>query len=197
MQMRIFLRPKCQKGVILLITLLVMVVLLIASVALLRSFDTSMQLSGSLAFKRDLVNQGERGMARAIAAFDSGPLQTESARQGNISSSNYSASILPSNSKGIPKALLSASEYTAAGMTGTDISDNGVIIRTIIDRQCSNTGTFSTATCVYLPGYSDTGGSAHLANKRAGAEYTPVYRVSVRVDGPRNTQVFLQSTLVR
>lgn len=186
-----------QRGVILLLTLLAMVVLLISSVALLRSFDTSLLLSGSLAFKRDLVNQGERGIAQAIVYFNSGALSTDSARLASIPGINYSASILTSNSMGIPEALLGTTNFAAAGMSGTDITDSstGVTIRTIIDRQCSAVGAFSTATCSYVPGYSDSGGTNWL--KKSGAEYVPTYRVSVRVDGPRNTQVFLQTTLAR
>ena len=47
-----------QRGVIMIITLIALIVLLISGAALIRSFDTSMLLAGNLAFKRDLVNQG-------------------------------------------------------------------------------------------------------------------------------------------
>ncbi len=186
-----------QRGVIMLVTLMAMVILLISSIAMLRSFDTSLLLSGSMAFKRDLMNQGERGIAQAVAYFNSGALSTDSARQADVKSVNYSASILSSNARGIPEALLGSTKFSAAGMTGTDITDSstGVTIRTVIDRQCSATGAFSTSSCVYVPGYSDSGGTNWL--KKAGAEYVPVYRISVRVDGPRNTQVYLQTTLAR
>ena len=189
-----------QKGLILLVTLLAMVVLLISSIALLRSFDTSLLLSGGMAFRRDMVNQGERGIAQAIAYFNTGgALATETARQANKGAINYSASILASNSRGIPNALLGDTKLAAAGMTASGFSDaeSGIAtIRTVIDRQCATgTAEFSTATCIYVPGYSDSGGTNWL--KRAGAEYVPVYRISVRVDGPRNTQVFLQTTLAR
>jgi type IV pilus assembly protein PilX len=189
--------PARQKGVILLITLMAMVILLISSIALLRSFDTSLLLSGSMAFKRDLVNQGERGITQAITDFNSGVLSADSARQADLKSVNYSATILSSNSHGIPQVLLGTAKFTAAGMSGSDITDSstGVTIRTVIDRQCSVSGEFSTSTCVTVPGYSDSGGTNWL--KKAGAEYVPVYRISVRVDGPRNTQVFLQTTLAR
>jgi type IV pilus assembly protein PilX len=65
----------------------------------------------------------------------------------------------------------------------------------VIDRQCAAAGSFDATTCVYVPGSSDAGGTNWL--KKAGAEYVPVYRISVRVSGPRNTQVFLQTTLSR
>ena len=49
-----------QAGVVMIITLIALVALLAASIALVRSFDSSMLQAGGLAFKRDLVNQGER-----------------------------------------------------------------------------------------------------------------------------------------
>ena len=39
----------------------------------------------------------------------------------------------------------------------------------------------------------DKGGSNHM--KKPVGESRPVYRISVRVTGPRGTQAFLQSTL--
>jgi type IV pilus assembly protein PilX len=190
--------PSRQRGLILVMTLLAMVILLISAVALVRSFDASVLMAGSLAFKRDLVNQAERGMAEALTRFKSGgSLYDDSVREANLLSSNYSASILSVNTRGIPLVLINSSTYSSAGMSATDLTDSstGVTIRTVIDRQCSAAGSFDAATCVYVPGSSDTGGSNWL--KKAGAEYVPVYRISVRVSGPRNTQVFLQTTLAR
>lgn len=185
-----------QRGVILLVTLLTMVILLVSSIALLRAFDTSLLISGSLAFKRDLINQGERGIAKAVAYFNTGALSTESARESSNGAINYSATILASNAKGLPLVLLKDTLLGSSGMSATDISDNGVTIRTVIDRQCkAGTTGFSASDCVYVPGYADAGGTNWL--KKAGAEFRPVYRISVRVSGPRNTQVFLQSVLVR
>ncbi|NSL55637.1 pilus assembly PilX family protein [Uliginosibacterium aquaticum] len=190
-------RAHSQQGLILLVTLLAMVILLISAVALLRSLDTSVLLSGNLAFKRDLVNEGERGMAAAITLFKSGALASDSSRTADLASGNYSATILPSNARGIPLVLVNDSTFSSKGMSGSDITDSstGVTIRTVIDRQCSSAGSFDASTCVYIPGASDVGGTNWL--KKAGAEYVPVYRISVRVSGPRNTQVFLQTTLSR
>jgi len=190
-------RRRQQRGLILLVTLLAMVILLISAVALIRSFDTSLLLSGNLAFKRDLVNEGERGMAAAIALFNSGALATDSSRAADVPASNYSASILAVNARGIPLVLVNDSTFASKGMSATDITDSstGVKIRTVIDRQCAAAGSFDATTCVYVPGSSDAGGTNWL--KKAGAEYVPVYRISVRVSGPRNTQVFLQTTLSR
>jgi type IV pilus assembly protein PilX len=189
--------PRQEAGLILIGALLALVILLISAVAMVRSFDTSLLISGNLAFKRDLVNRGERGVASAIALLKTGALSSETTREANSLANNYSASILATNDRGVPSVLINDSTYTSVGMTATDLdAGDGVTLRTVIDRQCSSgTTTFSSSTCIYVPGSSDAGGTNWL--KKAGAEFAPVYRISVRVSGPRNTQVFLQATLTR
>jgi Tfp pilus assembly protein PilX len=185
-----------QRGVIMIITLIALVILMIGGVALVKSFDTSLLLSGNLAFKRDLVNQGERGMAAAITRLTSSTLASEGTRQNNAVGSNYSAIVLTTDSRsGIPNALLSDSAFTLAGFTAAaDITDGPVTIRYVIDRQCSAVGAYDASTCNSVTGVaSDTSGSNFL--KKAGGGTRPVYRISVRVTGPRNTQAYLQNTV--
>ena len=46
---------------------------------------------------------------------------------------------------------------------------------------------------LYFEVTEDKGGSSFL--KKAGGGLRPVYRISVRVTGPRNTQAYLQGTV--
>ena len=188
-------RPQHQRGVIMIITLIALVILMIGGVALVRSFDTSMLLSGNLAFKRDLVNQGERGMAQAITALTSGTLASDPTRQNDLASSNYSATVLPTDLRsGIPLALFGDDPTFTAAWTAGDITDAQVTIRYVIDRQCSASGAYDASTCNSMVGVAaDASGSNFL--KKAGGGTRPVYRISVRVTGPRNTQAFLQNTV--
>jgi type IV pilus assembly protein PilX len=190
-------RSSRQHGMSLLVTLLAMLILSVSAVALIHSFDTSLLLAGNLAFKRDLVNEGERGMAAAIVLFDSGALADDSARTADLLTSNYSSRILEVNARGIPLVLINDTTFSGAHMSAADIADSttGVKIRTVIDRQCADAGSFDATSCVYTPSTSDVGGTNWV--KKAGSDYMPVYRISVRVSGPRNTQVFLQTTLSR
>ncbi len=189
-----------QIGAIMLITLIALSILMLATMGLIRSFDTSLSMAGNLAFKRDLVNQGERGMAKAITLFNTGALATTAARQANSLANNYSAITLATDSHGIPLALLNNTTFTTTlGMTGADISDSstGVTIRYVIDRLCTTTGAFSLTNCVAFKSTASLGGSSTLASSKVGQEFQPVYRVSVRVTGPRNTQTYLQTTITR
>ncbi|WP_254785054.1 hypothetical protein [Collimonas sp. OK412] len=183
-----------QRGIILIVTMFALIILMISGIALVRSFDSSLVLAGNMAFKRDLVNQGERGMSAAILSMKgSGTLVSEITRQSNLPSSNYSASLLPTDAHGIPVVLLKDSAWTTAGMSAADITDaaSQVTIRYVIDRLCSASGVASSASCI-VSSYGDKGGTADV--KRATAITPPVYRISVRVTGPRSTQTYLQTT---
>jgi type IV pilus assembly protein PilX len=195
-------RPTRQSGVILLIVLVALVALLSAAVALVRSSDVGLLQAGNLAFQRDLQNQAERGVVAALDQFEAtGGLSDEGKRILNKPDINYSAQRLPTDLRGIPLALLSQSNFKNAGMTGADIVDapNAVVVRTVIDRLCTSTGAYNAATCTnFDPAVGVPPGPCDSQDciRRKGEEL-PVYRISVRATGPRNTQVFLQTTLTR
>jgi type IV pilus assembly protein PilX len=181
-----------QQGVVLIGALFALVLLMLAATAMLRSSDISAMLAGNLSFQRDLTNQAERGFAAARQLMGSGALAAESARESNLATSNYFAARLTTNASGIPKVLTSEKAYEDAKFSVADISENGVTVRFVIDRQCLAEGAFSAANCETFAGSSDASGSSWL--RKPGSERRPLYRVSVRVTGPRNTQAFFQST---
>lgn len=190
--------PARQRGVVMIVTLLALVIMLIGAVALMRSFNTSLFMSGNLAFKRDLVNQAERASAVVVPQLTGGALATLAARSANSTALNYSASMLPANDQGIPNALLDAAAFAAAGVAGNDIvvADQGVTVRYVVDRLCNAEGSevlLGTAGCTVGPTPDARGGSSSEMN-RATLPPQVLYRLSVRVDGPRNTQAFFQTT---
>lgn len=197
-----------QRGVVLLFCLIILVVLLAAGVAVVRSMNASMFSAGNLAFRRDLVNQGEQAVSQVLQSF-AGGAALDGAKYPNVTatnlpSANYSAIELQTNSQGIPKVLLqnsatpSGPDVTGATFTPTagDITGrDGVTIRYVIDRLCNTTGTFASlgnGRCVYSPVSAAAGGTA--GEDRPPVTSPPLYRVSVRVNGPRETQVYLQSS---
>jgi type IV pilus assembly protein PilX len=199
-----------QRGTVLLLTLVVLVVLLLGGVALVRSFDTSLLTAGNIAFKRDLVNQGERVVPVVLKLFQTGALNTATARQNNNQGQNYSAAILPSSPQGVPLVLLDNGAFTAIGNAGNDIVlqdlNQNVKIRYVVDRMCNAQGldaTLGSAGCILADNglsnavdvnNSNTADFAGPDGKAGAVPQQVVYRISVRVDGPRNTQAFLQTT---
>jgi Tfp pilus assembly protein PilX len=198
-----------QRGVVLLFCLIVLVILLIGSVAAVRSTHTSLASAGNLAFRRDLTSQGEQAASNVMVAFKSGALKTAALSSASVPSANYSAVELVADTQGIPLVLLaSGSTPSGADVGGTTFSPTAadlagatsdITIRYVIDRLCRNAGAAATGTCVYAPSSSNvTGGSSQLpASQRPAAGISPVYRLSVRVTGARSTQVFLQTSFTR
>ncbi|MEC5216641.1 type IV pilus assembly protein PilX [Actimicrobium sp. GrIS 1.19] len=191
--------PARQEGIIVVFTLLAVVLLLLASIALVRSFDTSLLLSGNMAFKRDLANQSERGNASAIVAMSAGGALVDPAtREADSKPNNYSATTLPSDAHGIPTILVDDVAWAASGMALADLTDaaSGTTVRYVIDRLCTSAG--SSIVPTNYCAISSLGGakSGEVEDKMPPPPASlPVYRVSIRVTGPRNTQTFVQSVL--
>lgn len=184
-----------QRGVTLIIVLIALTVLLIGSVALIRSFDTATLQAGNLAFKRDLVNQGERGFAQAVATLTGEALATDALRADHSPRHNYSASTLQTDAHGVPLLLLDESAYAASGMSASPVEDGSrrIRVRYVIDRMCSETGAASESRCVMWTALQEP-----RKDRREDEIETPprpVYRITVRVDGPRATRTFLQATV--
>jgi type IV pilus assembly protein PilX len=192
-----------QRGVVLIFSLIVLLILAIGAVAVLRSVNSSLLSAGNLAFHRDLVNQAEEAVSTVMTEFKTnGPPLSASPTTVSLPAANYSATTLPTNAQGVPLALL---DNTAFGLVatpglvpaGNDIPGRttDVTIRYLIDRLCTNLGAASSPNCVQSTGLP-TGGTANR-NTAVAPPSATVYRISVRVDGPRNTQAFLQSTFTK
>jgi len=190
-------RQRRERGVVLLICLIVLVILLAGGVAVVRSMNTTLSSAGNLAFKRDLVNRGEQAAVKALELFSTGALSTIGADYDDATQYNYSAMRLDTNDRGIPLALLKDELYKAKAANTIEQTGDFVKIRYLIDRLCNASGASSKSTCVYAPAATDVrGGSVQEAGRPPPAK-TLVYRLTVRVDGPRDTQVFLQSSFTK
>ena len=192
-----------QRGVILIVVLLAMVALLIGLAGLLRSVDTSGLIVGNLAFRRDLTNRAEQAIATAKATLQSTTIDFTA---DALTTSHYSATKLANGNTGVPTILDTISGSSSYGtLVGSDTTDGSVSgdtsisYRYVIDRQC-NTGTvaFSTAACEYLSTSSSPQGSAQNGanDKHITSRTVPIYRISVRVQGPRNSVAYFQTTFV-
>jgi hypothetical protein len=182
---------------VLIYTLIALTVILIAAAALIRRMDNALIQSGNMAFRSELVRQAQRAVAKAKTELNTGTLSTEAARNADLTASNYSATRLASNAQGVPNVLVNDTTYTSAGWTAADITDadTGVTLRYVIDRQCDAAGDFSTVNCITMA--DTTQAPADALYRKINGESRPVFRISIRASGPRNTQAFFQATVSR
>jgi hypothetical protein len=183
-----------QRGVVLLYALIAMVILMASGLALIRGMGGALALSGNFSLRRDLMNQGELGVSKALATFGTaGALSSAASRTAPNTAANYSEQILP-DLNGIPTALLDDNTFLGVGSPSNDINGtNGVSIRYVIDRLCKATGVPNLSNCSGYKSGGDKGGMNNTQN--AGTTMQPVYRITVRVTGPKNSIAFLQMTL--
>lgn len=183
---------RAQRGVTMLFALIALLILMVGAMAVMRSFNASLFGAGNIAFRRDMVNQGERAVAAVIGQLDAGGFGTDN----NDPSHNYSAVQLPTDAHGVPLALLTDSAFAAVASGGDIAGDEGAQIRYVVDRLCASEGAAGSAgACVYAPQTgAGKGGSSVLASRALASSSGPMYRISVRVSGPRGTQVFVQSS---
>jgi type IV pilus assembly protein PilX len=190
--------PSRQRGVVLIFTLIILLILTIGAVALMRSMNTSLFSAGNLAFRRDLVNQGEQAVSTVINEFKTGgALSISTTDAASVPALNYSATMLAGNAQSVPNALLNNTAFAAVGTAANDIvgATPDVTIRYVIDRLCSAAGPSTGALCVQSSA-APTGGTANTTPGVPPPTAT-VYRLSARITGPRSTQVFLQTTFTK
>jgi Tfp pilus assembly protein PilX len=181
-----------QRGVILIISLIVLVAMSLAAVALTRSVDVANIAAGNLSFKKSALSATDRGVETAIAKFRAaGALLTNN--ESNLAAENYFAQIQPSDARGVPNQLLAAIDPATCQTNppGTFwLPTTQECVRYLIERQCTQAGAWDEPHCAVIERAGAAGGTA--GQRQTGASSIALYRVTVRVDGPRNTAAFSQ-----
>jgi len=195
--------PRAQRGIVLFIALLVMVGLAIAGVALLRSTDTATTVTGNLVLKQAASSAVDRGIERAInALWEAAPAldRTQHAPAQNFYACVRGAaggcmaanSVVPK----IPDLLTDANGCSGPGLATGLVANDDAGNRScyVIERMCLNPGAAVAANCNLATGAfgADPGTEHYVGLIRPGDAF---YRVTVRVEGPRNTVTYAQATL--
>lgn len=202
-------RPSRSRGAVLAVVLVVLVVMMLGGVSTLRSIDTSSILSGNLAFKRDSVNRTTVGMNAAFIAMQSKDftddllancVPTTPDCAGVVAkwvAMNYSPRLLETDGNGIPLILKDKAAFDAKFTTIKPNKADGTLeggneTRFIIERMCSDYGTSDEKKCSVSDRY-ERGGS--YRQDKPGSISLPLYRITIRSDGVRNTQTYVQATV--
>ncbi|HEX7916682.1 hypothetical protein [Rudaea sp.] len=173
-----------------LIAVIVLVATLLAAIALMRSVDTANVVAGSMTFRQGGVQEAEKAYEAAKALL--GSLTTGG--ESDQPESGYYASVQASTSHaGIPDQL--TTDPTYAGAASVVGATNNV--RYVVERLCPAAGKADASVCI-APDVSITAGSS--ANQMSDTAFalhgvTAAFRLTVRVDGPKNTVSFVQTIL--
>ena len=182
-----------QRGAALIFALIVLVTMLLAGAALMRSVDTSVVIAGNLALKQATTASGDTGVETAIAWLEAN--KTGSTLHDSIPDSGYMAveqhpNVGQSWDNFWTSALAPAHQIVTLA---ADTTDNRVSY--VIHRLCNDTGppTSVGAHCSPPPSVVASGNSkgAGIINPIASTQV--YYRITARIDGPRNTLSYVQA----
>jgi type IV pilus assembly protein PilX len=197
-------QPQRQRGVVLVITLIILVAMTLASVAMIRSVDTSTLIAGNVAFKQSAANSGDSGVEAAIAWLNTNASALE---QNNMADGYYATSGDAADLTGnkTPKVATDDMDWSGTGKVrklGADTIGNDVSY--VIHRMCNLAGPLNGATCA--TDQSSQLGSSQGAGRQMlsyqpgswdGVSNRGYYRITVRVTGPKNATSFVQAVISR
>jgi Tfp pilus assembly protein PilX len=176
-----------QRGAVLLIALVVLVAMTLSALALIRSVNTTNLIAGNLAFRESALLDAERATQYAIAWLKShaGSLETNSGRR-------YFKRI-PTNQTEKdaqqPYCRLGEDYDDSCAPTDADRDAAGNIVSYVIHRLCNDDlGKDCSKPTNKPPG---TTGRTDPSDPSSHPDF--YYRITARVDGPRNTVVQTQA----
>lgn len=213
MHMRIPFRsigPRHQRGVALFVALIVMIAMSLAGVALIRSIDTTTSVTGNIAFRQSALLQANWAIEDAIAHVYTGDTKLDPGAMidtTNDDTANFylatfdpakdsTKSAQPALPAGIPDVLWKQSGAWPKALVADNVK-GGNSVKYVIQRMC--------ATALALPSGPIQSQCELMQPKQALGTTTgdeainvgkfPLYRVTVRVDGPNNSLAFVQAMI--
>lgn len=196
------------RGAVLAVVLVVLVIMMLGGISLLRSVDTSTILSGNLAFRRDSVNHTTVGLNAAMAAMQRADFKDRTTAEcvptvaacagapAKWLAMNYWPRLLEADSNGVPLIIKNTTTFDGKFGVRPNATDgtleDGNTVRFLIERMCSDYGPSDETKCSVSDNY-ELGGS--YRQDKPGSISLPLYRVTIRSDGPRNTLTYTQAII--
>lgn len=182
-----------QRGAALFIALIALVSMTLAGIALVRSVDTSNLIAGNLAFRQATLHASDVGIENAVndlGTIVTSSLDTNYPSGCTTGACKYYPILQATDASGVPTVI----NWPSVPATTVNTNYN---VKYVIDRLCAGP---APVTDIVGKCYADaqTGGGSHRANAPvfSGAQAV-YYRVTVRVEGPRNTTSMVQAILSR
>jgi type IV pilus assembly protein PilX len=190
-------RYRKQRGIILIMALIVMASMTLAAVALVRNVDTGVLVAANLAFRQSATLAGDSGV-RAATTW----LSSNSGGSGLYNDSLTTSSAYIANAQNVSPAFYPPTYAWETGNNSLCINScnadaAGNTVRYVVHRLCDLAGNPIGVQCIRPPA---TSGSTNNSSKGVvsggslpmSATAAAYYRVTTRVTGPRNTISYVQ-----
>lgn len=179
---------KQQKGLVLFVALIALVAMSLAAAALVRSVDSGILVAGNLAFKQSAFMSAETGISDAYKYIGTNQSSLTASSAGYFALFDDTKDLKSNSTWGSGNSFLVASD----AITGNET-------RYILQRMCWDIGDADNTPNNCMKGDGSKAASSQAVqnytsqNPGAGSAQSVVYRVTVRVTGPKNTKSYLQA----
>lgn len=196
-----------QTGVVLIITLIVLVAMTLAAIALVRSVDTTNIIAGNLAFRQSATHSADAGVDDALyvllpALVTSNQLGAstcpagfgyKSFHQPNLDPPNQSWEQFWNSMGTCPKTMPQDADGNTVNAANVIVARSSTI-QYVVEAMCDQVG--QAGSCSHPPPsivISCSGSDLGNPNSKCSAAPQHYYRVTTRVQGPRNTVSYIQT----
>lgn len=192
--------PHRQRGVVLFIAMIVLVVMSLAGVAMNRSVESSLGIVGNLSYRKSTLQGTEKALADAVAWIDNNRMRLNQVSEASTlagqgyfmaPTGNSGAGVIAYNGVGEDQ-VMSKAYWTNARSIGKDAFDNDLFYK--IERMCEkNSEVYSNTNC--LMGDPPAVGKGN--SQTAGAyQFQPppplAFRITAKAEGRRNSMSIVQ-----
>jgi type IV pilus assembly protein PilX len=197
--------PRAQSGVMLIISLIVLVAMTLAGIAMMRSIDTATMVAGNISFKQSTTNAADQGLQAGYSwlATVSGTtaLYSDNNAVGSSSVGYFSSAPVIE-----PDWNNSASWTNAAVLNAGSPDAAGNVVSYLVHRMCPCAGVAPNSTCAggattnVCGSTPDTAAVSGEGTEQSSPNFftrqpATHYRVTARAVGPRNSVTIVQSML--
>ncbi len=181
-------------GVVLLITLIMLVAMTLAGIALIRSVHTTTLIAGNLAWQQSTLASGTLGSEAATAWIKahSNTFQDTTLEQSSFENGYSAYRRVPPT--GMNWDTFWTNTIVPQGVVTLEPDSAGNVVQYAIDRICNRTGSIVDAGCasslVVSPANNSSKGAS--VDRIEPTDYI-FYRIIARIQGPRNTTSFIET----
>jgi len=192
---------RAQRGAVLFISLIVLVAMSLAGLAMMRGVDTGAQIANNLAFKQGATMAGDAGVEAARTWLMNNPGATLYNDQPGVANGvGYFATWQQGLdfTNGDADTTNNFDWTTRAVALATDAAGNQASY--VIHRMCDATGNPASINCIRVTNASgstssSSKGAAAFGSYAISSPSQAFFRITVRVIGPRNTVSYVQAVV--
>jgi len=174
------------RGIVLVIALIALIAMGFGAISLMRAVDATSSVVGNVVSRRAATLPPDAAVERAIAALFERHLIIDS--NDDLAQNYFASRQSGEDARGVPIALQDIANFPRDAHV--DDAGNGYSTRFVIERMCARAGSPSRDDCILIPV-----GDEPMAGGGPEPPRVPLFRQTIRVDGPAGTLLYVQAWL--